>query len=339
MFNEEIIINGNKLTRKYIESLNKEERILLIEPIFQYFRKQGFIYPDDVDKLNYEWERLKKIEIDKSANELFNNDNIGTFICKYFCKSFYTSTEPNKKNMVELFNDDDVLKSLIQNRLGIDWYKQKGEYDVESFPISFRQIIQGFRSSRKVPMISIFKPKIAKFIYEKYSNENDVVYDYSAGFGGRMLGAVSCNRNYIGVDPLTIPELEEMKKYFKFNCQLINDVSEEIKLEKESIDLAFSSPPYYNQEKYSDDLTQAYNNGEDYFYNTYWKRTLENINYMLKPGKYFIVNVKNVPKMVDMAKEIFTYKEEVLLRTVRSHLNKKGKDDAQKYESIYVFIK
>lgn len=334
-YNEEIEINGEKLTRKYVESLNKEERIELIEPIFHYFRINGFQYPDDEAKLKKEYKRLCDKEVDVESKEAFNNGSIATYICKYFCRTFYQTTEVGKKNMVELFDDDEVLKKVIANRLGLDWYKQRGEDDIEAFQISFRQIIQGYRSSRQVAMVSMFKPDIAKWIYSKYTNPNDLVYDPSAGFGGRMLGAMSCGRRYIGVDPLTIPELNRMKEYFGFECDLYNGCSEDFRLEENSVDFTFTSPPYFNQEQYSRDERQAYNKGEDYFYNVYWKNTLENIKYMLKPNKYFALNVKNYPKMVEMADKSFKQVDELKLRTVRSHLNKKA--GIEKYEPVHIF--
>lgn len=66
-------------------------------------------------------------------------------------------------------------------------------------------------------------------------------------------------------------------------------------------------------------------------------RTGKNKYYFLNKG-YFGLNVANYPKMLEMAREEFGEEEEkVGLRTVRSHLNKRGKEDAQKYEYIYMF--
>ena len=89
------------------------------------------------------------------------------------------------------------------------------------------------------------------------------VYDYSAGYGGRLLGITSSNMryNYVGIDPNT-----ETVKYLNYLQQLIESatgVTSEIYCKTseeyipENIDLAFSSPPYYNLEKYSDEDTQC----------------------------------------------------------------------------------
>lgn len=329
-------VNDQPITAKYVKTLDYNERMALVEPLFNFFRKQGWVYPDNTSNLKKSYLKLCNWNPDLSSTELFNNSSLATDICKFFCHKFYEATEVGQPTMKEIFNDDEKLKYLIKNRLGFDWWDK--EDNDETFNISFRMLIQGMRSSRLVPSISIFKPNIAKYMYMKYSNEGDTVYDYSAGWGGRMLGATSSNRKYIGVDPLTIDELTKIVNYYDFkNVQLINCGSENFKLKENSVDFSFSSPPYFNQEYYSSDKTQAYNNGEDYFYNVYWKQTLENIKYMLKPNKYFGLNVlEKYSKMTDMCDQFFGKPKEIIkLRTVRSHLNKNS--GIIKYEPIYVY--
>ncbi|MFA6074159.1 MAG: hypothetical protein WC758_08630, partial [Candidatus Woesearchaeota archaeon] len=292
------------LDKKYIMSLSESAREDLIEPLFVYFRNIGWMYPEvTIDVLAKEYKRLIDYKPDLFSTILFNNSSVATKICKYFCNSFYLSTERNKKTMEEVWNDDDLLRKLIRNRLALNW---KIESSSDVFAISYRMMVQGMRSMRLVPSISIFKPDIAKYICMKYSSEGDIVGDYSAGFGGRLLGAVSCGRKYMGIDPLTVPELQQMVEFFEFkDVTLIESGSENYIGDENSLDLSFSSPPYYDQEFYSNDLTQAYNNGANYFYNTYWKKTLDNMKFMLKPGKWFGLNIKNNEMMLNMAINIF----------------------------------
>lgn len=335
VFDKVIEINNLVLTKKYIQSLNREERLELVDPIFNYFRETGFPIPDDYNKINKEYKRLLDYKCNLDDKVLFNNSSVATSICRFFCKSFYAVTEEGKPTMLEVFNNDGQLKSLIKNRLGLEWYDEVNE----AFNFSPKMLIQGFRSKRLVIATSLFKPVIAKHIYEKYSQVGDLCYDYSAGFGGRMLGAAASGRKYVGVDPLTSNELKEMRDYLKLeNCEVYDDVSEEFCIGEETIDFAFSSPPYYNQEYYSADLKQCYNKGEEYFYGVYWKNTLNNIYKMLKTGKFFALNVKNTPQMVEMAQEKFgNVIDELYLRTIRNHLNKKA--GIEKTESVYLFKK
>jgi hypothetical protein len=334
-FDQIVSINGHLITTKYVKTLDYIEREALIEPLFQHFRKQGWLYPTDTAKVDKEYGKLCSWQPDLSSNSLFNNSSLATNICKFFCHLFYEATESDKPTMLEVFNDDDKLRLLIRNRLGFDWWDK--EDNDETFNISFRMLIQGMRSSRLVPAISIFKPNIAKHMYMKYSQEGDTVFDYSAGWGGRMLGAAASGRKYVGIDPLTIDELGQMRDYLQLpNITLIKDGSENVKLGENSVDFSFSSPPYFNQEYYSSDKSQAYNNGNDYFYNIYWKRTLENSRFMLKPGKWFGLNIINYPQMLSMAQEVFgNVIETVNLRTVRNHLTKTA--GIEKFEPIYLF--
>lgn len=346
-YTEIVTIDGQKIDKKYVASLDKAGREALVEPLFNYFRSQGWLYPDEENKIKSEYQKLVSHVPDLSSNTLFNNSSLATNICKFFCHKFYSATEKGKRTMIEVFNDDESLKKLIRNRLGMDWYDpiNNPEGVEETFAISFRMMVQGLRSSRLVPSISVFKPDVAKYMYMRYSSEGDTVFDYSAGWGGRMLGAASCNRKYIGVDPWTTDELEKMKQYLHLeNITLIADGSENVNLGENTIDFSFSSPPYvtdksFIKEFYCQDNRQAYSKGIDSFYSDYWRNTLVNVKNMLKPGKWFGLNVtRDCDKMVQMATEIFGNPvEEINLRLVRSHLNKKGKEDATKYEPIFMF--
>ena len=336
------------MTKQYIASLNKEQRIALIDPMFNYFRELGWMLPDfDPETLKKEYQRLVNFSPDISVNEAYNNTSMATCICQYFYrKSFYSVTDrirdKIKPTMEKNFLNDDILKKMCRNRLGIEWYEDE---PLSTFNITPKMLMyQCQRSMRLIPGTTMFKPSIAKLIYLKYSQENDLCYDFSMGFGGRALGAISCNRRYLGIDPLTYLETQEMMEFFnisKDKYELINGCSEDYIGDENSIDFAFSSPPYYDQEYYSSDVTQAYNKGEDYFYNTYWAKTLVNIKRMVKPDKFIALNLGiNYERMFNMAKEVFGEPIETFkLRTIRSHLNKTGKENATKYEPVYIFKK
>lgn len=339
-FDQLLELDNQKLSRQYLQTLNKEQRQNLIIPIFNLIRSSlpDFPFPDDSLKLNKEWKRILDFQPDLSSNEIYNNSSIGTYICKYFCHDFYNSVgDKNKRTMKEIFFDDDLMKKLIANRLGLSWYEESPE---EAFNLSPKMLIQGMRSMALVSSVTTFKITVAKYMTLKYSNENETILDYSAGWGARMLGAASCNIKYIGLDPLTIPDLIKMKNYFNLsNIELIQTCSEHYKNKENSVDFSYSSPPYFNQEVYSNDQTQAYNKGENYFYNIYWKQTLSNIKYMLKPNKWFGLNIINYPKMIDLAKLEFGDPIEIIkLKTTRSHLNKSQGKEVTKFEPIYMFI-
>ena len=336
---EQVYELDKKLTKQYIASLDKEQRIKLIEPLVKIVLSHGLVYPDDKTRLIREFNNIVKHKPDINKDEVYNNSSVGTYICKYFCKDFYSSKGPkDKKTIEEILKDEHLVKKLVSNRLGLDWYNETPGLD-GTFTLSPKMMIQGIRSMRLISQITIFKPTVYKFLVEKFSNENDVVFDYSCGWGARMLATIASKRKYIGTDPLTVPDLIKMKDFFKLSdVTLIQSGSEDYIGKENSVDFSCSSPPYFNQEVYSDNKSQAYNNGEDYFYNVYWKKTLQNIKFMLKPNKYFGLNVINFPKMLEVAREIFDQEIQIIkLKTTRSHLNKVQGKEAVKYEPVYIF--
>ncbi len=330
-YHELFNINGNVLNTEYIKSIDLNSKLNLVEDITNYINSVGFIYPNDNSTLLKEFEQLKEKNIDINLFEVNNNSRVCTSICKYFCHSFYNSRTRDGESIFDSYNKKENIRSVVRNKLGLNT-----NFMPDSFNFNHQTIINELRSMRLSGHVSIFKPLIAKYMCLKYSEINDTVYDYSCGFGGRLLGAMSCDRKYIGTDPLTVPELKEMISFFNFeNCELIQSGSENYKGKENSIDLSWSSPPFYNIEVYSDSLNQAYNKGEEYFYNKYWVKTLENIKYMLKPNKWFGINIdKNHYKMIDIAKKYFgDVLEEVKLKSIRYHFA----GEKIKYESIYMF--
>ena len=121
------------------------------------------------------------------------------------------------------------------------------------------------------------------------------IYDSSSGWGGRIIGAMSSRKksHYVGTDPnpdTFIPELgisryEYVAKFYNDKCvdyfsdsltkffdiekqgntyELFQDGSELIQNNprfqkyKGKLDIAFTSPPYFNREQYSQDENQSF---------------------------------------------------------------------------------
>ncbi len=210
--------------------------------------------------------------------------------------------------------------------------------------------------------IQNFKPLNARAIVEYlcptiWGN----VYDYSAGYGGRLLGITTSKLryNYTGIDPNT-----ETVAYLNYLNDLIYDtvgnrgtivtsVSEEYRPDG-GVDLAFSSPPYFNLEKYCDEPTQCMNRYTtlDDWFEGYVVPTMQNIHGSLEPDGLFATNIadyksygnkeyKVVDRWIDTAEKLgFEHKS-----TIRMMLNTRpgvGNDKVagrEKFEGVYVFRK
>jgi tRNA1(Val) A37 N6-methylase TrmN6 len=101
--------------------------------------------------------------------------------------------------------------------------------------------------------INQFRPAVAKWVYCLLGAKQGIL-DFSAGWGGRCLAAVSLGIPYIGFD--TNKNLESSyKRMIRFvdpgaNATLIFKSSETADFSKFKYDLIFTSPPYFMIEKY-----------------------------------------------------------------------------------------
>lgn len=125
----------------------------------------------------------------------------------------------------------------------------------------------------------------------------------NCGFGGRMLGALSSKNDYkyVGTDPNTetMYHLHELGDYIEMvtgredSYELHCVGSEDFRGPANSVDFAFSSPPYFDLEVYSDEPTQCFNKFPelDQWLEGYVRGTIKNIYHMLKPGCCYAVNI------------------------------------------------
>jgi len=101
--------------------------------------------------------------------------------------------------------------------------------------------------------VNQFRPIVAKWVYCMLKPKIGVL-DFSAGWGGRCLAAISLNIPYIGIDTNTNLEKSyyDMLGMFEPDAKgkMIFKQSEHVDFSKFKYDLCFTSPPYFKIEKY-----------------------------------------------------------------------------------------
>lgn len=206
-----------------------------------------------------------------------------------------------------------------------------------------------------------FKPQNARAIVEylcpvMWGN----IYDYSAGYGGRLLGITSSimGYNYTGIDPNTetFANLQYLATLvdatYGRSATLHNTVSEEF--EPENIDLAFSSPPYFNLEKYCDEPTQCMvrcTTLDDWF-ELYAVPTMKNIHKGLNADGIFATNIADyksygnkeyqvVDRWIATAEQLgFVYNSTIkMMLNTRPGVGNNKTQGREKWEGVYVFTK
>ena len=189
----------------------------------------------------------------------------------------------------------------------------------------FPSALQVFRLGLGQPAVN-FPPLTAKFLYEHFTkhiseDEKVIVYDPSAGWGGRILGAMTVKRDlhYIGTDPNpdNVGIYERVGDFYNTHCFQSNpffgkaspNTFEVFKLGSEVIgddenflkyfgklDFVFTSPPYFNREQYSQDENQSFKKFSAYedWRDNFLKPTLTTAFSFLKNDRYLCWNIADI---------------------------------------------
>ena len=193
--------------------------------------------------------------------------------------------------------------------------------------------------------VNQFPPTIAKYVYTKYAPKHGIL-DFSAGWGGRCLAALSLDIPYYGFDSnkKLKPYYEKMVDMYNPNAKIVMNYipSEKADFSKYNYDLIFTSPPYFMIEKYPH--MQEYKDKQD-FIDTFFVPVVLQAFTHLKVGGHMALN---------MPEEMYTYIKGCLPRlhtTLKLPLqNRYGKDSNRKknvilkgqkerFEYIYVWKK
>jgi hypothetical protein len=188
--------------------------------------------------------------------------------------------------------------------------------------------------------INMFRPAVAKWLYKRYNAQVGVL-DFSAGWGGRMLGAFALGIPYIGVETnrnLIDPYHRLFLDYNHFDSplQLIWGKAEDTDFSRMQYDVVMTSPPYYTLEKY--EHMPAYASKED-FYNTFLIPVITKAWLYLKPNGHMILNMpvelyEAVRNHLPPVFEVLEYH-----KAGRHNAMKNGSKKAQSFEHIYVWRK
>ena len=214
----------------------------------------------------------------------------------------------------------------IENRWKVDWVRTPSGYNTWQTVKGIKTIVRAFFTLEKVLtkvdlqsirmattlrkyVASQFKPSVAKSFYDMFESKN--ILDFSAGWGDRLAGFYACDntKNYVGIDPNTNNhegykrQVEFYKKHQTFfedekRVDLIPEPAEDVDYSEYTnhFDTIFTSPPYFNTEKYSDEDTQSYIRYKkiDDWNENFLHKALGKMIPTLKEGGILAVNIADV---------------------------------------------
>ena len=208
-----------------------------IEDVFNWCRSFDFPYPLYSDKiLNNSWNSLK------SGYWKSMQSRQGEKLILQFYPSIWSANVSGKISPIEAWKNDEILIKTIKNRV---IYKDF---------VDPSRVLAGLSVTKVAPRVSLFAPMLAKYLIEKYLNKYAEIFDPCSGYGGRLLGAASLNKIYIGQD-INLTTVNETKKLISFleltNITIINANSLDTQGQYECL---FTCPPYANKENWNQEI-------------------------------------------------------------------------------------
>ncbi len=315
-----------------------------IDIIFQYHRREGFPH-----YTLHEHKKQRDIKSLKNFDErtIFEYGKINqtmhglSLAWSYHPHWVDVVCGSSKFSPIEYWNNDEKLKEIIKKT-----WKWQLKHGNGTFTLNrLRQNLKIYGGNQSV---SNFRPTAAKYIYNTYGNDG-TVWDMSCGWGGRLLGFLASDcKKYIGTEPSTktFEGLQKMVDELNFDnkeIELHQLGSEVFKPKKGEVDLCFTSPPYFDTEKYSDEPTQSYLKypSETEWIDGFLTETIKNCHYGLKSGGYMLLNIADTPKYKNIEEETVNISKKIgfdYINTnylILSSVSGKG----VKLEPIFVFKK
>ena len=347
--------SGHSVNCEYWNNLSDEAKEVFAQQIFDEYRTDyngipynpkslGYpYYPTDHEYRVKEFEKLKSFDF---STVLTTGDTIRqTMHGLGLAWSYFPhASEVECANMMSPLNafcSDIIFKKIIHKRL------KMGTYISDS---GIRKMIKVYTG---VQGVSNFRPTAAAAIYKEFA-PNGVVWDPSGGWGGRMLGAIIAGVDtYVTTEPaaLTVKGLKELAEDFAgdMKYEIIQSGSEDYVPESNRFDLCFTSPPYFNLERYSDEDSQSYKkfSNKQLWIDGFLASTLKNCYKGTKPNKLTFINMAdpkgknglNLEDEIIRVAKLVGFKYEGMLKLALSNPTMKNKLSPFKFEPVFIFRK
>lgn len=197
--------------------------------------------PKDFPFYNYDEKRLRS-DYKNLCNykELSLRSRLADSTIQHFHKSIYMAHVGNKPSPYEAWYNSKLLEKCVRNRF------------IYSSSLSGHSILNGFNVCKIAPKVSVFSASLAKIIISKYLNDFNEIFDPFSGFSGRMLGACSLGKKYIGQDinQTHVNESNDIIKFHNLNAEVI---CKDIFDSEGEYDCLFTCSPYNLKETWDNE--------------------------------------------------------------------------------------
>lgn len=327
-------------------------RKVLIERGFEHWRKEPVPLPSPSEEmLKKNFTKIRAFEVEKmlEKGDIIRSSSSGVSAPNSYHPHRYEVKCGTWKTVQEAWNDDKHLRRMVKAAL-----QMAGKCD--------RGTMSAMAATSQTQTVANFLPAVAKFLYHTFTKFGGRILDPSAGYGGRAFGVSALDqREYIGIDPTlktihgNMRLVEDLTRLNLLNdkrgttLSFVQGCAEEIMplLRDESFDFIFTSPPYFDIEKYDpDNPRQSFRKFPEYhgWLNGFLRILMREATRIIKPGGHIAWNIANVRKhnteadLIKLAVEEGLNLKHILKMRMsrRATLRQKG-GDRFRFEPIFVF--
>lgn len=276
--------------------LPSHQREDLVQKAFQYWRRRGFPYFQLSERqITSEFRHLRAMEPSSAFREGgLQGSVVGLRLANLFQPQMWAVRVSRYRSPRDVFDDDVLLRTALKRA----WSIWPDRFGVNASCL--RRILRTFPGTASV---SNFRPTLVRAVAERFSPAGGMVVDFAAGYGGRLVGCLSLDREYVGIEPCddqvkglrrTIAALAEHKASGA-SATILHGCAEDVlpELPTASADLVFSSPPFYDWERYSEQPTQSYVRYPSYqaWLRCFLSTAVKESGRILRPGGRLVLNV------------------------------------------------
>ena len=171
------------------------------DELFKELRSQPFPEPSRTDEeLMKSYDTLERMDpYDDWHQDMSLETHQGDWLILSFHQSIWTDHRDGELSPYETWRNDDMLKSMIRS------------HQIYHTFINKNKVSQCFNSIR----VQFMSGGRAKMIIAKYLMDYNEIFDPFSGYSGRMLGAISLDKHYIGQDTSAV-RVNESNRLLQF---------------------------------------------------------------------------------------------------------------------------
>lgn len=312
-------------------TLTSTEQEQWVDEVLAVLRASPFPYGGDLslDKVESEFRALCQASMVLVGDSIDPIRRVGISLCSPHFPNRYAARSRGTRSAYEAWHQDKALKGAIRFQFKV------GD------PVTPHRVLKALTMQCRTP--SIFRPTVAKYIYDNYCPKGGATWDPCAGYGGRMLGALAAGVRYIGTDvePETVEGNKLLANLVGMHAEIHLCPAEDF--DPPFVDLVFTSPPYFNRELYSHGVSQSWVKYSEFdlWIEGFLRVLIRKAKHSLNPNGHLVLNVADIKDrgvavpMVERTIEVAVQEGFTLLERLKMPLPKLNRVDP--HEPILVF--